>query len=38
MHIYPNRSHSIYEGENTRRHLYTTMTRYVREHLPAGPR
>ena len=38
MQIYPNRSHGIYEGENTRRHLYTTMTRYVREHLPAGPR
>ena len=38
MQIYPNRSHGIYEGENTRRHLYTTMTRYVQEHLPAGPR
>ncbi|MGC6488157.1 MAG: S9 family peptidase [Planctomycetota bacterium] len=38
MQIYPNRSHGIYEGENTRRHLYTAMTRYLREHLPAGGR
>ena len=38
MQIYPNRSHSIYEGKNTRRHLYTTMTRYLTEHVPAGAR
>lgn len=38
MQIYPNRSHGIYEGMNTRRHLYTTMTRYLTEHVPAGAR
>jgi len=36
--IYPNRSHGIYEGEGTRRHLYTLLTEYLREHLPPGPR
>jgi dipeptidyl-peptidase-4 len=35
---YPNRSHSIEEGEGTRRHLYETMTRYLMDNLPAGPR
>jgi len=35
---YPNRSHSIDEGENTKRHLYATLTDYLREHLPANPR
>ena len=35
---YPNRSHSISEGPNTRRHLFTLLTRYLQEHLPAGPR
>lgn len=34
---YPNRTHSIREGPNTRRHLYETLTRYLHEHLPAGP-
>ena len=38
MQIYPNRSHGIYEGENTRRHLYTTMTRYLTEHVAPGAR
>ncbi|MCY2991797.1 MAG: S9 family peptidase [Planctomycetota bacterium] len=33
---YPNRTHSIREGANTRRHLYETLTRYLHEHLPAG--
>ena len=37
MMSYPNRSHSISEGENTRRHLYETLTRYLRENLPPGP-
>ncbi|MEM7575297.1 MAG: DPP IV N-terminal domain-containing protein [Bacteroidota bacterium] len=32
MMAYPNRSHGIYEGENTRRHLYTLMTNYLLEH------
>lgn len=33
---YPNRAHGIYEGKNTRRHLYTLMTNYLMEHCPAG--
>jgi len=33
---YPNRSHGIYEGENTRRHLYTLMTNYFLEMNPVG--
>jgi dipeptidyl-peptidase 4 len=33
---YPNRSHSIYEGDNTTRHLYTMMTNYLLKHLEAG--
>ncbi len=32
MMAYPNRSHGIYEGENTRRHLYTLLTNYLLEH------
>ena len=35
---YPNRSHGIYEGENTTRHLRETLTNYLKNHLPAGPR
>ena len=35
---YPNRSHAIAEGENTKRHLHATLTDYLREHLPANPR
>jgi len=35
---YPNRSHSINEGKNTTRHLYGLLTRYLADHLPAGPR
>lgn len=31
--IYPNRTHGIYEGENTTMHLYGTMTKYLDEHL-----
>jgi len=38
MMAYPNRSHSIKEGENTRRHLYELLTRYLRENLPPGPK
>ncbi|MGB0524680.1 MAG: DPP IV N-terminal domain-containing protein [Flammeovirgaceae bacterium] len=33
---YPNRSHGIYEGQNTRRHLYTLMTNYLMEHTPVN--
>lgn len=35
---YPNRSHGIYEGPGTQRHLYTLFTRFINEKLPAGPR
>jgi dipeptidyl-peptidase-4 len=38
MMSYPNRSHSIDEGENTSRHLYGLMARYLNEKLPAGPK
>lgn len=31
--IYPNRSHSISEGEGTTKHLYGLMTRYFEEHV-----
>ncbi len=31
MMAYPNRSHGIYEGENTQRHLYTLITDYFLE-------
>lgn len=33
---YPNRTHGIKEGENTKRHLYETLTRYLETHLPTG--
>lgn len=36
MLSYPNRSHGIFEGPGTRLHLFTQMTRYLNEHLPAG--
>jgi dipeptidyl-peptidase 4 len=35
---YPNRSHGIYEGEGTRKHLNTLFTKYLKEHCPPGPR
>lgn len=38
MMAYPNRSHGISEGENTSRHLYETMTRFLERTLPPGPR
>ncbi len=34
MMVYPNRSHSINEGENTSRHLFRQMTNYLLENLP----
>jgi dipeptidyl-peptidase-4 len=37
MMAYPNRSHSIDEGQNTTMHLRSLMTRYLRANLPAGP-
>ena len=33
MMSYPNRSHGIYEGENTTRHLYELLTKYLNENL-----
>jgi dipeptidyl-peptidase 4 len=38
MMSYPNRSHGIYEGRGTTRHLYGLLTGYLNENLPAGPR
>ena len=39
MMSYPNRSHGIAEGQNTLRHVYELLTRYLRENAPAhrGP-
>ncbi len=34
---YPNRSHSIDEGENTQRHLFETLTWYLNNHISPGP-
>jgi len=34
---YPNRTHGIYEGANTRRHLYTLLTGYLESHTAPGP-
>ena len=36
MMSYPNRSHGIYEGENTRKHLYTLITDYIMLHTPVN--
>lgn len=36
MMAYPNRSHGIYEGRNTRRHLYTMLTNYLMEKVPVN--
>ncbi|MEW6126364.1 MAG: S9 family peptidase [Acidobacteriota bacterium] len=38
MMAYPNRTHGIFEGENTTRHLFELLTRFLREKLPAGGR
>ena len=38
MMAYPNRSHSIFEGRNTTRHLFELLTRYLGENLAPGPR
>jgi dipeptidyl-peptidase-4 len=38
MMAYPNRSHGIYEGRGTTRHVYGLLTRYLMENLQAGPR
>jgi dipeptidyl-peptidase-4 len=36
--VYPNRSHGIYEGRGTTRHLYGLFTGFINEKLPAGPK
>jgi dipeptidyl-peptidase-4 len=36
--VYPNRTHGIFEGEGTTLHVYSLLTRFLTEHLPAGPR
>lgn len=33
--VYPNRTHGIHEGQNTRLHLYRTLTDYLMTHMPA---
>jgi dipeptidyl-peptidase-4 len=33
---YPNRTHSIREGKNTTRHLYTLLTKYLNDHVEPG--
>lgn len=35
---YPNRSHGIYEGEGTQRHLSMMFTQFLRMHCPPGAR
>ena len=37
MMEYPNRRHDISQGENTTRHLYELLTRFLEENLPPGP-
>jgi dipeptidyl-peptidase 4 len=37
MMTYPNRTHSIKEGKNTKRHLFQLLTRYLNDNLPPGP-
>jgi len=34
MMAYPNRTHGIYEGANTRLHLFSLATQFLEEHLP----
>lgn len=36
--LYPNRTHSISEGEGTTQHLQTMFTRFLKEHCPPGGR
>ena len=36
MMAYPNRTHSISEGDGTTLHLYSLLTRYLNEHMPAA--
>jgi dipeptidyl-peptidase-4 len=36
MMAYPNRSHGIFEGQGTRRHLQELLTRFLMENMPPG--
>ncbi len=36
MMAYPNRSHGIYEGDGTTMHVYTLLTEYLMDKMPAG--
>jgi dipeptidyl-peptidase 4 len=36
--VYPNRTHGIFEGPGTQLHLYSLLTKYLTDHLAAGPR
>jgi dipeptidyl-peptidase-4 len=38
MMAYPNRTHGIYEGAGTTLHVYSLLTRYLLDHVPAGGR
>ena len=38
MMEYPNRTHGIFEGTNTRTHLFNLLTRYLEEHLGRAPK
>lgn len=38
MMAYPNRTHSIHEGEGTTLHLYGLLTRYLKQNLPSEAR
>jgi dipeptidyl-peptidase-4 len=38
MMAYPNRTHGIYEGAGTTRHVYGLLTRYLMDHVPPGAR
>lgn len=38
MMAYPNRTHGIWEGKNTTRHLYNLMTEYFLDKLKPGPK
>jgi dipeptidyl-peptidase-4 len=36
--VYPNRSHGIYEGPGTTRHLYELLVRFLTTNMPPGGR
>jgi dipeptidyl-peptidase-4 len=36
--VYPNRSHCICEGSGTTVHIYSLLTSYLEQHVPAGGR